>query len=125
LQLLDSGESLDLTNLANDIYSGIEKVDLTGTGNNTLSLDARDLLDFSDDISQLLVDGNAGDVVDFESAAGWSLAAAGSSIGVDNTNYTTASGGLISTAGGDYAVYTSADGLDMLLVRTDITLNLT
>lgn len=63
LQFAGSGESLDLTGIANSRYTGIEIIDLTGTGNNTLTLNFGDLLDLSDSTNTLRVDGNAGDAV--------------------------------------------------------------
>lgn len=53
---------LDLAQFRNQI-SGIEVIDLTGTGNNTLTLLARDLLNLSDTSNTLRVTGNAGDTV--------------------------------------------------------------
>jgi hypothetical protein len=65
-----SGESLDLTGIANNRYTGIEVVDLTGTGDNTLIFNVGDLFDLSDSTNILRVDGNAGDGVN-SSGQGW------------------------------------------------------
>ena len=56
--------TLDLTLLANSKVSGIEKIDITGNGNNMLELGKGDLLDLSDTTNQLTVNGNNGDTVD-------------------------------------------------------------
>jgi hypothetical protein len=58
------------------LYTGIEVIDLTGTGGNTLELDQADLLHLSDSAAfhpgganTLIVDGNSGDEV--HAAGGW------------------------------------------------------
>jgi len=60
LSLVGSGLNLNLTNVRNRI-SDIETIDLTGTGNNTLT--PLDVLNLSDNSNTLKVDGNAGDHV--------------------------------------------------------------
>jgi len=82
-----SGESLELMNISNLRYQDIEKIDLTGSGNNSLTLNIRDVLDLSDQSNlflndgtkQVLILGNAGDVVN-STGQGWS---AGTDIMVD------------------------------------------
>ncbi|RZI40777.1 DUF4214 domain-containing protein [Herbaspirillum sp. HC18] len=59
---------LNLADFRNKI-AGVETIDLTGTGNNTLTLTARDVTHLSDSTNTLTVEGNAGDVVDLDS--GW------------------------------------------------------
>ncbi len=69
-----AGESLDLTNISNLRYQGIERFELTGTGNNSLDLDIRDVLALPDAANaflavgtkQVLVDGDSGDTVNFD-----------------------------------------------------------
>jgi hypothetical protein len=124
MELMGTGKHLDLTNLSNNIHKNIEKVDLTGDGDNTLSLEINDLLDFSDDIGQLLVDGNAGDVVNAGPAADWTLNNSGS-VDVKGTTYSTDANGFTTTMidGGYYISYGHAMDLDILLVKTDVTLN--
>jgi hypothetical protein len=64
LKLDGSGLHLNLRTLAsNQIIGGIEKIDLTGTGNNRLTLNASDVLGLSTTTNQLIVNGNLGDVV--------------------------------------------------------------
>lgn len=58
-----AARTLDLTSLSSLQVSGIEEVDLTGTGSNLLILTRLDLLNLSRESNQLLVDGNAGDSV--------------------------------------------------------------
>jgi hypothetical protein len=99
LALTGSGVTIDLIALANNRVAGIEKINLAGSGNNTLTLTLGDLLELSDTSNQLIVDGNAGDVVN--AGSGWT------------------DGGV---AGG-YHSYTQ--GAAILLVDTDITQNVT
>ncbi len=49
--------------------SNVEILDITGTGNNTLTLSAADVLSASDDTNTLIIQGNSGDVI--ESADTW------------------------------------------------------
>jgi Ca2+-binding RTX toxin-like protein len=58
-----SGQSLDLTGISNLRYTGIEAVDLTGTGNNSLTLALSDVLGLSDTSNLLTIEGNSGDAV--------------------------------------------------------------
>jgi hypothetical protein len=66
LAILGGGRTLNLTTRPNNELIGIETIDLTGSGANTLKLSALDLLDLSDTTNQLNVDGNAGDTVDLD-----------------------------------------------------------
>jgi Ca2+-binding RTX toxin-like protein len=60
--------NLDLIGLNNSVITGVEKIDLTGSGNNTLALALADVLAISDtDILQ--IDGDTGDVVN--AGGGW------------------------------------------------------
>jgi hypothetical protein len=68
-----SGQSLDFTEIVDTRYTGIEIVDLTGTGDNSLTLGTLDLLALSDTTNTLRVDGNAGDAVD--AGSGWTQGA--------------------------------------------------
>ena len=63
LQLAGSGTTLDLTSTSNLKISGIETIDLTGSGANALTLKASDVLDLSETSNVLVVTGVAGDVV--------------------------------------------------------------
>ena len=54
---------MDLWVLADNTISGIEKIDMTGGGNDTLTLGLADVLAISDETNDLFVDGNTGDVV--------------------------------------------------------------
>jgi hypothetical protein len=79
LRIEGGGVVLDLTAINGtaqyDLFSGIETVDLSGTGNNTLILDRFDVLRLSNsaaatgDANTLIVDGDAGDQV--EASGGW------------------------------------------------------
>ncbi len=69
LRLAGTGQTLDLALFRNRI-EGIETIDLTGSGNNTLKVLARDLLNLNEAGNTLQVDGNAGDKVVL--GTGWS-----------------------------------------------------
>ncbi len=105
-----TGENLDLTNVSNLRYTGIEKIDLTGTGNNSLSLDISDVLDLADnantfvndDTRQLLVAGNSGDSLS-STGQGW---VQGSDVVISSETYNS---------------YSHADIAAQLLVDADIT----
>ncbi|CAN1521639.1 FG-GAP repeat [Burkholderiaceae bacterium] len=102
--LSGAGLTLDLTQVANQAASNpdggsridsVEKIDLTGSGDNMLKLQLRDVLDMGSanlfqttGRQQLLVKGNAGDTVDLADAtgtAGWTLA--GSNVALEGVNY--------------------------------------
>ena len=67
LRLDGAGIHLDFNAIAQNTVTGIERIDLTGSGNNTLSLTALDLFDMvearSGGAAILRINGNAGDVV--------------------------------------------------------------
>ncbi|SHE22346.1 Flagellar hook-length control protein FliK [Bathymodiolus brooksi thiotrophic gill symbiont] len=63
LELDGSGLTLDLTNISNARIQDIEKIDITGSGNNTLILNLNDVLDASTSTNILKVLGNGGDSV--------------------------------------------------------------
>jgi Ca2+-binding RTX toxin-like protein len=75
LRIDDAGVTLDFTLLAPHTVTGVERIDLTGSGANTLNLDFRDVLALSDTQS-LRIDGNAGDTVT-SAGQGWTLDAGG------------------------------------------------
>jgi hypothetical protein len=74
LQLTGAGLSLDLTSLAGSHVKNIEHIDITGSGNNTLTLNVHDVLDIPDTEHTLLVTGDAGDTV--HKGSGWTQARA-------------------------------------------------
>ncbi|CAC9623987.1 hypothetical protein [uncultured Gammaproteobacteria bacterium] len=63
LTLDGSGLTLDLTNISNARIQDIEKIDITGSGNNTLILNLNDVFDASTSTNILKVLGNSGDSV--------------------------------------------------------------
>ncbi len=69
LGLGNSGLNLNLTGVAGKI-SGIETIYLYGTGDNTLTLTAADLINLSDSSNTLIVKGDAGDRI-VGLASGW------------------------------------------------------
>ena len=70
LEIDGSGVNLDLTTISNNKITGIEIIDLTGTGNNSLVFNLQDVVNLSDTTNQLLVNGNAGDRVT-SAGLGW------------------------------------------------------
>lgn len=95
-----SNLTMDLTTLPSNRISGIEIIDLTGTGNNSLNLTRLNLLNLSDTTNQLIVKGNAGDRIT-STQQGWLL------------------DGTTTLEGQVYDRYTS--GTATLLVDTEIT----
>ena len=110
LSFTGSGGILNLTRGDHPRYGHLEKIDLTGTGNNKLVLDIRDVLSLpdhanmflSDGTRQVLIEGDAGDVVR-STHQGW---VQGTDIDI---------GGIM------YTPYTHASIHAQLLVETDIT----
>ena len=97
---LDGNFALDLTTLAPMNISGIEKISITGSGDNSLTLGLRDVFELPDTTNQLLIDGDAGDAV---TASGGTFV----------------SGGTQVIGGNTYNKYSSGNAT--LLVDTDIT----
>jgi len=69
LRLDGSGLSLDLTAIADNRIVDIEQIDITGTGNNALTLNAREVLNLSSHSNTMVVRRNAGDMVNLGN--GW------------------------------------------------------
>ena len=63
LALSGSGIMLDLTAISDSKMAGLEVVSIAGSGDNTLTLSLRDLLNLSDTSNALRVNGDAGDSV--------------------------------------------------------------
>jgi len=82
LRLTASGVTLDLSMLDDRLYRSIERLELTGSGDNGVVLGARDVLAMVDHVNeftagatrQLLIDGDTGDSVTL-SGSGWSQGA--------------------------------------------------
>lgn len=64
LRMTGAGATLDLTALPTVALTGIEAIDLTGSGANTLVLDRSDLLGFTAHAHVLVVEGDADDTLD-------------------------------------------------------------
>ena len=109
LELDGSGLDLDLTALADTRTRSIERIDIGGTGNNTLTLNVLEVLNLSDESNELPVLGDAGDVVN--RGAGWTAAATGGT----NGNGTSIIDGRM------YQIYNA--GKATLLIDTDMTVN--
>jgi hypothetical protein len=107
LALDGAGLHLDLTALADNRTRSVERIDIGGTGNNTLTLSILDVLNISDASNELLVLGEIGDVVN--QGTGWMAASAGGTNG----------NGTSTIDGETYQIYTA--GQASLLVDTDMT----
>ncbi|RQR48514.1 hypothetical protein DIE21_23140 [Burkholderia sp. Bp9140] len=124
LKLTGLGQTLDLSKLLNvgghDKITSIEIIDITGTGNNTLKLSMRDVLELghenvfrNDGHTQLMVNGNAGDRVELSGMSG--LAQGG-----EWTNK-----GLVAINGQAYTLYENAALHVELLVQSAVSTQLT
>ncbi|MBF0401952.1 MAG: FG-GAP repeat protein [Magnetococcales bacterium] len=121
IKLVSDGSSLDLTNLlANQAMADVNKVEMTGAGNNTLNI--HDILDFSGSEYQYLIKGDAGDVVNVQHAIGMMLAS-NTTVEVDGVSHTTDAEGHTTIGADSYTVHQSADGLHTLLVDGEVVLN--
>jgi trimeric autotransporter adhesin len=69
LRVNGSGVVLDLTLISDAVIQDMERINLTGTGNNTLTLGIADVLAISSTTNTLKVDGDAGDIVN--AGEGW------------------------------------------------------
>jgi hypothetical protein len=63
LRLVGSGLSLNLTTIRDNRLLGIEQIDITGNGKNTLTLNQREVLNLSNESNTLVVRRDAGDAV--------------------------------------------------------------
>jgi hypothetical protein len=73
LRLDASGLTLDLTVIPDNRILGIEQIDITGSGNNTLILDKSEVLNISNETNTLIVQGTSGDQVLLD--GGWTRGA--------------------------------------------------
>jgi Ca2+-binding RTX toxin-like protein len=69
LKVNGSGAHLNLKALPDGVIANMERIDLTGSGNNTLTLNAAEILDLSSTSNTLRVLGNSGDTV--HRGGGW------------------------------------------------------
>jgi Ca2+-binding RTX toxin-like protein len=106
ISLGGAGLTLDLSSGVPGHIRNVERVDITGTGNNVVQLTVSDVLDISDQSNSLLVAGNAGDTASI--GPGWTKAASGGT----NGNGTSTIDGQV------YQHYNAAQA--SLLVDTDI-----
>ncbi|WP_445177494.1 Ig-like domain-containing protein [Pseudomonas sp. McL0111] len=119
LALTGAGQVLDLTNIAGKLES-VEIIDITGTGNNTLTLSLEDVLEqgqtslfTNDDTVQMMIKGNTGDTVNLNDQLS----------GIDAPGDWAASG-AVEVSGVTYNVF-KHDSLDaQLLVQDGVTTNL-
>ncbi|HDR2622967.1 TPA: Ig-like domain repeat protein [Enterobacter chuandaensis] len=119
LKLLGADQHLDLSTLTHPVQS-VEVFDITGTGNNTLTLSAGDVLEnatqnlFHDnDFNQMMVKGDAGDTVNLSDLL---------PNGMDPGNWT--DGGTVNVGGVEYQSY-QMDSLNTeILVQMGVTVTL-
>lgn len=104
LRMDGGGAALNLSGLAGTTLKNLEVIDLTGAGNNDLTLALADVLDISSSTNTLRVDGNAGDELTATDAGSW------------------VKGGDVVIGLNTYLSYTQSTAT--LLVDTDITSNL-
>ncbi len=79
LSLTGSNVELDLDGLAGTTITGIERIDLTGAGDNSLIIGAQEAMRLCDTSDTLTVDGDSGDTVLIRDMAQWTdMGAAGS-----------------------------------------------
>jgi Ca2+-binding RTX toxin-like protein len=86
LKFTGSGQHLDLDGKAGTIYTGLEAIDLTGVGSNSVSLTAQNVVDISD-THELTINGNAGDSIT-STGQGWVTGADQTVGGILYHNYT-------------------------------------
>ena len=110
IEFSGTGNSFDLTTLSGDQINAIEGIDLTGNGDNVLTLDADSVFAATRGVNaatgtehSLIIDGDAGDTVD--AGAGWS-----------NT-------GTVTIGGDGYSVYESDNSDSQLYVSNDVNVN--
>ncbi|RMU59074.1 hypothetical protein ALP29_200134 [Pseudomonas syringae pv. avii] len=119
LRLSGTSQILDLSTITGKLES-IEIIDITGTGNNTLNLSLGDVLEqgetslfTADDVMQMLIKGNAGDVVNLDDLL---------PDGTDPGDWATA--GTATVAGVTYNVFQHSTLDAQLLIQDGVTTNL-
>ena len=119
LKLLGADQHLDMSALTNKIQS-MEVFDITGTGNNTLTLSAGDVLEnatqnlFHDnDFNQLMVKGDAGDRVNLSDLL---------PNDIDPGNWT--NGGTVNVGGVEYQSFQMESLNTEILVQMGVTVTL-
>ncbi len=70
LSISGSGISLDLTSVDDSFIQNIERIDLTGSGDNSVTLNESDVLATSSTVDYLYIEGNTGDTATL-SGGGW------------------------------------------------------
>jgi hypothetical protein len=86
LHLSGSRISLDLTTIADANVTNFEVIDITGSGNNTLTIDVNEVLNLSNTSDNLVVDGDTGDTV--SAGTGWTSASSVTFSGQTYNKYT-------------------------------------
>ncbi|MGB8167133.1 MAG: Calx-beta domain-containing protein [Chthoniobacteraceae bacterium] len=92
LRLDGAGLSLNLTTLPDNRLTGIEQIDIRGSGNNALALDLQEVLNISGESNTLIVRNDAADTVAFGS--GWTAAGSETIAGVSYSVFTQAAATL-------------------------------
>jgi hypothetical protein len=94
LRLTGWGLNLNLTTIADNKITGIEKINLSGTGNHQLTLDVLDVLALSDTTNQLIVQGSVGDTVS-STGQGWLFDGTTNLDGIVYNQYTSGAASLL------------------------------
>ena len=109
LRIDGAGITLNLTPLKTPVVQNIDIVDLTGSGNNALTLSVLDVLQLGaantfgiNGRQQLMVSGNAGDSVTLSDSGSWNVA------------------GSLSYGGQNYTLYNHDSSAAQLLIDTDL-----
>ena len=99
LSLDGAGITLDFALIADDAVESVERIDLTGSGDNSLSIALADVLDMSGEVSNgvttLTVNGDAGDVVSVADFGDWAQQADAVVEGADYHVFTNEFGRLL------------------------------
>ena len=114
LALAGSGMSLNLTTILDPKIQNFEIIDLTGTGSNTLTVTALEVLNLSPLSNTLKVAGNAGDILKLSDSAGWTKGATVSGF----TTYTNGQATL--QAGTALTVQCFAQGTKILTAQGEV-----
>ncbi len=123
LRLDTAGASLDLTSQSDLTITGIEAIDLTGTGDNALFVNKQDVVNISDTTNTLKVLGDAGDSVTL-AGGDWTNDGPASDGGIDFTQFSSGAAivltqlgvdTLIPLADADSVITNIVDGSDIVI----------
>ncbi|WP_126465058.1 Ig-like domain-containing protein [Candidatus Terasakiella magnetica] len=121
LSFQSSGDSLDLSTIADTVYTNLEAIDLTGSGDNSLTFDISDILAINEGANGfmaatnyaatdnlLIIDGDAGDTLTMNGS--WSDTTTDVSLVLDGSTSES------------YSVYQSNDGTATVVLNDQVSL---